>query len=266
VADEPTDFRATDGVERERPAYWPDLRVDPVEIALPRGVGYTLRAYRMSDEVAPSDVSGREDEFPHRERPAAAPDELDDDHDVAALDDAELAGDDEEHEEEVAAEPEEIPVFLGHEGRLYLFQTREGLVDFVRSDAPNDLAQLDTWSELVKLIQATEVEALEEDSYELDLVVDNLRGGPDAWDPALVIKAGEIARDIAYALRLEPVLAALSPGSPLDDLDEGLRALDSGGFASFFAKRRLRRIKEQQAALGWRTVIGKISAAVDWRE
>jgi hypothetical protein len=34
----------------------------------------------------------------------------------------------------------------------------------------------------------------------------------------------------------------------------------------FFAKRRLKKIGAQQAALGWRTIIGKISAAVDWRD
>jgi hypothetical protein len=149
---------------------------------------------------------------------------------------------------------------------VYLFETREGLVDFVRSDADHDMIQLDTWSQLAKRVHAADVVVLDEDSYELDLVVENLRGGADAWDPGLIIKAGEIARDLAFALRMEPVLAALSPGSPLDDLDEALRSTESGGIGSFFAKRRLRRIKEQQAALGWRTIIGKISAAVDWRE
>jgi hypothetical protein len=67
-------------------------------------------------------------------------------------------------------------------------------------------------------------------------------------------------------LRLEPVRTALSPGSPLDDLDEALRAAAAGGVGGFFAKRRLKKVAEQQAALGWRTIIGKISAAVDWRD
>ena len=96
--------------------------------------------------------------------------------------------------------------------------------------------------------------------------MENLRGGHDAWDPSLIIKAGEVARDLGYALRLEAVIGALSPGSPLDDLDEGLRTVESGGLGAFFARRRLRRIGAQTtAALGWRTIIGKISAAVDWR-
>ena len=66
--------------------------------------------------------------------------------------------------------------------------------------------------------------------------MENLRGGPDAWDPTLILKAGEIARDLGFALRIEPVHVALAPGSPLDDLDEALRSAESGGIGSFFAK------------------------------
>jgi len=62
------------------------------------------------------------------------------------------------------------------------------------------------------------------------------------------------------------VLNALASGSPLDDLDEALRASESGGVGGFFAKRKLRKIAAQQASLAWRTVIGKIAAAADWRD
>ncbi len=39
-----------------------------------------------------------------------------------------------------------------------------------------------------------------------------------------------------------------------------------GGVGGFFARRKLKKIGAQQASLGWRTIIGKISAAVDWRD
>ena len=60
-------------------------------------------------------------------------------------------------------------------------------------------------------------------------MVENLRGGPDAWDATLILKAGEIARDLGFALRIEPVVIALASGSPLDDLDEALRSAEAGG-------------------------------------
>ncbi|HET6214133.1 MAG TPA: DNA primase [Micromonosporaceae bacterium] len=255
-------------------ALWADVRIDPVEIALPTGSGYTLRAYRPAAELAPAEIERDEEEdlFAARPgRPAGAEDDEDDDteddfadefdeSELEAADDASAeAGDDD-------AEPEDVPVFLGHRGKVFLFRTPESLVEFVRSNAPNDLAQLDTWAELVDRIRLDDITARDEDTYELDLVVENLRGGHDAWDPELLIGAGEIARDLAYALRMEAVLTALSAGSPLDDLDEALRTSVAGGLGGFFGRRRLRKIGAQQATLGWRTIVGKISGAVDWRD
>jgi hypothetical protein len=290
-----------DAPEDEAPgrdrSLWADTRVDPIELALPSGVGYTLRAYRMSTDLAPTDVEGREEEEdPFAPRVAEEEDEdevviLDEDFAALAEEDEEederrrtagetdeAAGESDERaraaadeasvdeEDEAVADAEEVPFFLTHRGRLLLFKSPESLVAFVRSGAPHDLAQLDTWTDLVERIEPADVAASDDDTYELDLVVENLRGGHDTWDLDLLIRAGEIARDLAYALRLPQVLTALSPGSPLDDLDEALRSASGGGIGGFMGRRRLRRIGAQQASLGWRTIIGKISAAVDWRD
>jgi hypothetical protein len=275
--------------ESGRPAstdeLWSAVRIDPVEIALPKGVGYTLRAYRPADEVTATDVSGREtDIFPERRPERVVDDEeadLDEDFedegfdeddqtfddDESELDEAEdEEEDDEDEEDEETDEAEEVPVFLGHAGHVYLFRSAEGLVEFVRSDAEHDLTQLDTWPELVKRISAEDVAPLAEDTYELDLVVNNLRGGRDAWDAALLIQAGEVARDLGYALRLDSVVDALSPGSPLDDLDEALRSVEAGGVGGFLARRRLKKIGTEAAPLSWRSIIGNISSVVDWRD
>ena len=54
-----------------------------------------------------------------------------------------------ESDEAVAdeADDEEVPIFLSHRGKLLLFKTPESLVSFIRSGAPNDLSQLDSWNE-----------------------------------------------------------------------------------------------------------------------
>jgi hypothetical protein len=306
---------ATGGRTAATDALWTDVRVQPIEIALPSGVGYTLRAYRLSTEVREPEIGEREDHFlaSSAARPSGArPSGDEDDTDVGDIDEDELAaqalaageqksrhradgeeddadrekadagerdgdgdgdGDAEEATEsaegepEEAAEPEEVPVFLAEDGKLLLFRSPEGLLEYVRGGTDHELTQLDTWGELCERIEPEDIVPLDEDRYELDLVVENLRGGHDVWDPALIIQAGELARDVAYALRIRPVMTALAPGSPLDDLDEGLRTVETGGFGSFFARRRLRKIDPQTtAALSWRTVIGKISAVVDWRD
>ncbi len=270
---------------------WDEVRISPVEIAMPGGVGLTLRAYRLASELNPTETEVDEDDpFEARERAAAArraeqEEEIILDDELAALvaegeaapdgKDRKVGDADEpdaadfaeaEAETEAQEEDEEVPVFLSHRGRLLAFKSPESLVSFIRSGAPHDLAQLDSWSTLAERVQSTDIDPLPEDRYELDLVVENLRGGHDTWDLPLLIAAGEVARDLGYALRLKPVILALSPGSPLDDLDESLRSAESGGMGGFFGRRRLRKIGAQQASLGWRSIIGKISAAVDWRD
>jgi hypothetical protein len=190
--------------------FWSEADIDPVEIAFPKGVGYTLRHYRTE-----TDADG--------------------------------------------AESEE-PVFLAHKGRLHLFRSPEGLIEFVRSDAPHDLTAVAGWSEVAEKVTPADIVADEEDRYELDLIVENLRGGQDVWEPDLVIGAGEIARDLAFALGLREVLVSLESGSPLDDLDEGIRA------DGFLARRRLKKISSEQVAIGWRTIVGKLASAVEWHD
>ncbi|SBT54510.1 DNA primase [Micromonospora narathiwatensis] len=302
--DDTTASAAEDEVEADRPApdrtLWDELRIDPVEIALPAGTGFTLRAYRPARELTPTDVAERDQEDPFLARRQVV--ETEDDEEVVILDeefaalsaeedeeagkgrpkgrrragaeatdadeDDEAADEDGEEDEDEAddAGDEEVPIFLSHRGRLLLFKTPESLVSFVRSGAPNDLSQLDSWNELSERVEPADIAPLDEDTYELDLVVENLRGGHDAWDATLLIEAGEIARDVAYGLRLPAVLDMLSAGSSLDDLDEALRATTNGGIGGFLGRRRLKKIGAQTASLGWRTIVGKISAVVDWRD
>jgi len=265
---------------------WDEVRISPVEIAMPGGVGLTLRAYRKASELTPTeiDTEADEDPFDARERRAAAAREdeeeiIVDEEYRALLAEGDAApadrkdGDVEEpdpadFEDEPAAEAddEEVPVFLSHKGRLLTFKSPESLVSFIRSGAPHDMTQLDSWATVAERVQSSDVDPLPEDRYELDLVVENLRGGHDTWDLPLLIAAGEVARDLGHALRLKPVILALAPGSPLDDLDESLRKAETGGMSGYLGRRRLKKIGAQQASLGWRSIIGKISAAVDWRD
>jgi hypothetical protein len=303
---EPDADEADDKVETDEPdeseqpertaqadTFWSDVRVDPIEVALPSGVGYTLRAYRDPDDVSsvpgdepePDEDEDAADEAVATESTEPADEDLaeesdeasddedsDDESDEDSEDDDELDDEDEDDEEEEDDEdeedqgPDEVPVFLSARGKLLLFRSTEGLAAFLRSDDPHSLRGIEEYETLTRRIEPGYVVPTDEDRYELDLVVSNLRGGHDAWEPELVVKAGELARDLGYALRLQTVLTSLAPGSPLDDLDDAMRAAAGGGIGGFRGRRRMRKVGAQQAALAWRTIIGKISAAVDWRD
>ncbi|HEY1175464.1 MAG TPA: DNA primase [Phytomonospora sp.] len=303
---QPDALDVDDAPERDREAdeFWDLVGVEPVEIALSKGVGYTLRAYVTveaeaveDDEVEETDESAEDDDAADADEKATADDDAADDVEDAEDDDEEDdapkgkgkkkveaeaedaeepdAADFEDDEDTEVAAPvaeiadadiDEAPRFLTADGKLLLFDTPALLAAYVRENRDHDLADLDKWDDVVSGIKDEWVVPTDEDTYELDLVVENLRGGHDAWDHELIISAGELARDLAYALHLKSVLTALAPGSPIDDLDDALRAVEAGGFGGFFAKRRLRKIGAQQASLAWRSIIGKITAAVDWRK
>ncbi|WP_189114468.1 DNA primase [Pilimelia terevasa] len=283
-------------------ALWTASGLTPVEIALPAGAGYTLRTYQPSASLPGTDVEGREldedlfsapeeddeevvildEEFAAalaeeeaaeaadadpKGRKSKAGEDAAKDAEPAAAEGADEAGDAgaDDAEEEPGGD-EEVPFFLTHRGSLLLFKTPEALVSFIRSGAPHDLSDLGTWADMAEGVTPEDIVVGRDDMYELDLVVENLRGGHDTWDLDLLIRSGEVARDLGYALRLRPVLTALSPGSPLDDLDDAMRAASDGGMRGYFGRRRMRKIGAQQASLGWRTIIGKISAVVDWRD
>jgi hypothetical protein len=263
--------------------YWDDLDLEVVEIALPRGVGLTLRQYRVVEETdtaadddddedavdeVTADAEDDEDRDDQRDKDSDRDSDEDDADEITDLDDEDEDDEDSDDENDRGRKPartgpaagEEEVVMLTTERSLHLFRSPEGLVAFVKSGAPHDLSDAPGWDRLVSTIEVNLVVPDDEDRYELDLVVDNLRGGPDVWERDLIVGAGEIARDVAYACRLPDVLKVLAPGSPLDDLDEALRK------SGFFARRKLRRLGRDQVSLGWRTVIGKMSSAVTWHD
>ncbi len=151
------------------------------------------------------------------------------------------------------------PVFLGHDKVVYAFHTTEGMVTFLHGDQPHDLADLPDWAE-VTAAPELDVTPDEMGIYHLDMVVEMLRAGPDSWDYELLVLAGEAARDVAKYAELTEVLTALAPGTPLDALDDDLR---DGGF---LARRRLRKRGGDGLAIGWRSVIGRLTPAVEFRD
>ncbi len=274
VEDEP-EYERTEEVAE----FWDSTDIELVEIALPGGassdnagghVGFTLRHYRTAmfypdpepepepesdelDELELPDTVRVPDDEPDDPRTDGVSDKrADDGTDAPEPDPADF-----ESDEPVGEEREEA-VMMAHEGTLHLFRTARALVDFVASNAPHDLTDVEAFTRIKKTLAPELIAPADSDRYELDLVVRNLRGGRDVWDADLLVSAAEIARDVTYACGLRDALSALGPGSPLDALDDALR---DGGL---WARRRLRRIKPEQVALAWRGVIGKIAGAVQW--
>ncbi|GAA2169780.1 MULTISPECIES: hypothetical protein [Glycomyces] len=266
----------SDGAVRsaETDKLWNEMSVDPVELHLGKDSGFTLRAYRMSDTlpgakpVVEAEEADTEDEAPSGGEAEKEEDVAPEDEDAPEPDAADFADDEtpaEEDEDALDAEPEEVPVFLTRKGKLLVFREADALVAYVKENDDHDLAVIEEYAELQERLTADDVVCDKDDTYELDLVVANLRGGQESWEPELLIKAAEVGRDLGYALKNDSVIASLAPGSPLDDLDETFRVVVDGGFRGKLAKRRLKKSDSQQAAIAWRGVIAKINDHVEWR-
>jgi hypothetical protein len=159
-------------------------------------------------------------------------------------------------------EAEEVPVFLGSGGAIHLFRSPKGLVDFIRSDAPHDLSAVESWDS-VRAAVDLEVVPQRLNRYELDLVVEIARAGASGWGDSereVLLLAGEIARDMAYYTERADLLAMLAPGSPLDDLDDDLRA------PGRFSRRKLRKYNPDQIALSWRRIVRELETVVHWHD
>ena len=201
---------------RFHPARLPDVRHPPGREAGRRNPNPRARRGRETTEGAPE----RPRTSP-RTRTPPEPDAADfADEEPAAADD----------EDALDAEPEEIPVFLTRKGKLLVFRDPESLVAYVKDNDDHDLAAIEEYAELQDRLDADDIVCDEDDIYELDLVVANLRGGQEAWEPELLIKAAEVGRDLGYALKNDSTaVGSLAPGSPLDDLDETFRVVVDGG-------------------------------------
>ena len=95
---------AADEAEEDRPpadrALWDEVRIDPVEIALPAGTGFTLRAYRQARELTPTDVVERDQDDPFLARRQVV--ETEEDEEVVILDEefAALSAEEDDEDEE----------------------------------------------------------------------------------------------------------------------------------------------------------------------
>jgi hypothetical protein len=159
------------------------------------------------------------------------------------------------HYPEVEDEDDPEVQFLGRHHRVWLFRDTEALAQFIRGDERHDLREAPHWKD-VSGTEDLELIPEEVNRYELDLMVEALRAGPDAWDDDLIVAAGEVGRELGHYLDLTEVLDALGPGSPLDQLDDTLR---EGGW---LARRKLRKSKPESWAVAWRRILARIESRV----
>ncbi|HEY3894219.1 MAG TPA: primosomal protein [Pseudonocardiaceae bacterium] len=147
---------------------------------------------------------------------------------------------------------DDVPVFLGHHGRIDAFTSPRSLARYLTEHPEgHDLAGVSTWPQVAKRARDRELEVAvgEGNSYVLAGVADDLAGGPETVDPGQLELAVELITDveqwagsdaadkalasseslgwlISFLLRPDPT--RLAPSAPFDAEVAAWRALVSG--------------------------------------
>ena len=111
--------------------------------------------------------------------------------------------------------------FLSTGGRIQLYSSPAALEEYlVDPTATNTLSGLDAWTTIREAVDGGEASVLAgpENTYVLDGLDDQLRGGPESVDPAQLGLAVELLTDGAAARGDDEVSAALSTATPLGNL------------------------------------------------
>ena len=147
---------------------------------------------------------------------------------------------------------DDVPVFLGHHGRIDAFTSPRSLARYLTEHPEgHDLAGVSTWPQVAKRARDRELEVAvgEGNSYVLAGVADDLAGGPETVDPGQLELAVELITDVeqwagsdaadkalasseslgwlvSFLLRPDPT--RLAPSAPFDAEVAAWRALVSG--------------------------------------
>ena len=163
----------------------------------------------------------------------------------------------------VAADDVVEAVFTAVAGRLPLFRRPEQATEFAAVSAGHDMSEVLHWDWLSESMSRAFLPLLDDHRYDLDLPSANLEMDPARWLPDLIVKAGDVARELVAALAIEEGYALLSPGSARTVLDDQLRA--SGRRPRPRTVRQWQQRDHGVLASGWQHVVELIGSRVDWQ-
>ncbi len=108
--------------------------------------------------------------------------------------------------------------FLAAQGQLHLARRADALMDLVTGLPSHDLQALGTWRWLASSVRPHHVIVHPSLMYDFPAMLENLADGVDRWRPPLLIPVYDLCYELAIALDIDELQAALAPGTPLYQL------------------------------------------------
>ncbi|SHN47368.1 Hsp70 family protein [Cryptosporangium aurantiacum] len=156
-------------------------------------------------------------------------------------------------------------VFASEGSRLPLFPRPEQAGDYAVGTDDHAMTSVLHWEALRDSMALAFLPLIPENRYHLDMPAVTLERKPKDWLIELVINAGDLARELSYALDIPEGQDLLGPGTLLDRADDALRVAQRTPFR-LHGRRDLRAFDQAQLVAAWRRVAAVIDAQLDWRD
>ncbi|AZA14198.1 hypothetical protein ACFPVT_09850 [Corynebacterium choanae] len=103
------------------------------------------------------------------------------------------------------------PVFLGHFGEIYTFNSRKAMVRWLAEHSEHDLAKLATWPDVMMQVNNGTLEAMvhPDNAYSFQGLTQDIAAGPDSVDTTQMRQAYELLADAADWARDDGVNSVL---------------------------------------------------------
>jgi hypothetical protein len=150
------------------------------------------------------------------------------------------------------------PRFLGSDMTIDVFRSQEGLEAFCRTEEDHDLADLETWPQVVGA-EPLVVEPAREDVYDMGAAEAQLHAGPAGADPVVLRRATDFLLDVAEYCELAGVREALADDAPLG---RAISAVLRSTTGSIFAAQW----NGSDAAARWREVVAEVESCLRWHD
>jgi curved DNA-binding protein CbpA len=152
-------------------------------------------------------------------------------------------------------------IFLARGRRFVLFDSPESMATFLTTDRNHDLNRLPGWND-IRLSMADSPPAAD-DYADFEFILQTLHAPSAAWVPEPFVVCRDLVFEIATAFGHRRLLETVGPGTPIDRLDDVLRAVD-GPAPDWRSRRKLRRLDARQLGMHWRLAASRLRSIAYW--
>jgi curved DNA-binding protein CbpA len=154
-------------------------------------------------------------------------------------------------------------IFLARGRRLVLFYSPESMATFLTTDLNHDLTRLPAWKDIrISMAESPPVPAVD-DYADFEFILQSLLAPPAAWVPQPFVVCRDMVFEIGKAFGHRRLLETVGPGTPIDRLDDVLRAVDSPA-PGWRSRRKLRRLDAGQLGMHWRLAASRLRSIAHW--